>query len=107
MFEDIPTLRADFVQSPPQISSSGVVDPARAVMLEILRGIHYSHERGMTTVLVVRSPGRLWITEAVPPHIDFVTTISRGSEHAVPELTTPVLLVYSHYRSFQRPKANF
>jgi putative hydrolase of the HAD superfamily len=59
-----------------------MVDPAQAVMFEDLsRNLIIPHERGMTTVLVVPKPGQMdhrdafeITSEAVPPHIDFVTS---------------------------------
>ena len=88
MFEDIFDIAAaDFVPKPQAVTYERFferheVDPARAVMFEDLaRNLIIPHERGMTTVLVVPKPGQLdhrdafeILSEAVPPHIDFVTS---------------------------------
>jgi putative hydrolase of the HAD superfamily len=109
MFEDIFDIAAaDFVPKPAAVTyerffERHVVDPARAVMFEDLaRNLIIPHERGMTTVLVVPKPGQMdhrdafeITSEAVPPHIDFVTNdLARFLNDAVPEpKTTPVDLV--------------
>jgi putative hydrolase of the HAD superfamily len=106
MFEDIFDIAAaDFVPKPAAVTyerffERHVVDPARAVMFEDLaRNLIIPHERGMTTVLVVPKPGQMdhgdafeITSEAVPPHIDFVTNdLARFLNDAVPEpKTTPV-----------------
>jgi putative hydrolase of the HAD superfamily len=106
MFEDIFDIAAaDFVPKPAAVTyerffERHVVDPARAVMFEDLaRNLIIPHERGMTTVLVVPKPGQInhrdafeITSEAVPPHIDFVTNdLARFLNDAVPEpKTTPV-----------------
>jgi putative hydrolase of the HAD superfamily len=88
MFEDIFDIAAaDFVPKPQAATyerflERHAVDPARAVMFEDLaRNLVIPHERGMTTVLVVPKPGQMdhrdafeITSEAVPPHIDFVTS---------------------------------
>ena len=109
MFEDIFDIAAaDFVPKPAAVTyerffERHVVDPARAVMFEDLaRNLIIPHKRGMTTVLVVPKPGQMdhrdafeITSEAVPPHIDFVTNdLARFLNDAVPEpKTTPVDLV--------------
>ena len=88
MFEDIFDIAAaDFVPKPQAATyerffERHMVDPAQAVMFEDLaRNLIIPHERGMTTVLVVPKPGQMdhrdafeITSEAVPPHIDFVTS---------------------------------
>ncbi len=88
MFEDIFDIAAaDFVPKPQAATyerffEKHMVDPAQAVMFEDLaRNLIIPHERGMRTVLVVPKPGQTdhrdafeITSEAVPPHIDFVTS---------------------------------
>ncbi|WP_395665210.1 pyrimidine 5'-nucleotidase [Methylocella sp.] len=86
MFEDVfDIVAADFVPKPEAATYERFfdrhgVDPKRAVMFEDLaRNLVVPHERGMTTALVVPKPGQAdhreafeMVTEAAPPHIDFV-----------------------------------
>jgi putative hydrolase of the HAD superfamily len=88
IFEDIFDIAAaDFVPKPQAATyerffERHAVDPARAVMFEDLaRNLIIPHERGMTTVLVVPKPGQMdhraafeITSEAVPPHIDYITS---------------------------------
>ncbi len=88
LFEDVFDIAAaDFVPKPQattyeQFFERHVVDPANAVMFEDLsRNLIVPHERGMTTVLVIPKPGQLdhrdaseITSEAMPAHIDFVTS---------------------------------
>jgi putative hydrolase of the HAD superfamily len=88
MFDDIFDIAAaDFVPKPAAVTyerffERHTVDPAQAVMFEDLaRNLIIPHERGMRTVLVVPKPGQMdhrdafeIASEAVPPHIDFVTS---------------------------------
>jgi putative hydrolase of the HAD superfamily len=87
IFEDIFDIAAaDFVPKPQAATyerffERHAVDPVRAVMFEDLaRNLIIPHERGMTTVLVVPKPGQMdhrdafeITSEAVPPHIDYIT----------------------------------
>jgi putative hydrolase of the HAD superfamily len=88
IFEDIFDIAAaDFVPKPQAATyerffERHAVDPARAVMFEDLaRNLIIPHERGMTTVLVVPKLGQMdhrdafeITSEAVPPHIDYITS---------------------------------
>lgn len=88
MFEDIfDIVAADFTPKPEPAAYERFfarhdVDPTRAVMFEDLpRNLVVPHARGMTTTLVVPKAGKMvqreafeMVSEALPPHIDFVTT---------------------------------
>ncbi|PNG25946.1 pyrimidine 5'-nucleotidase [Methylocella silvestris] len=92
MFEDIfDIVAADFMPKPAaetyqRFFDKHGVDPARSVMFEDLaRNLIVPHARGMTTALVVPKPGQIdhreafeMVTEAAPPHIDFITTDLEG-----------------------------
>ncbi len=87
MFEDIfDIVAADFLPKPEAATYERFfdrhdVDPKRSVMFEDLaRNLIVPHSRGMTTTLVVPKPGQMdhreafeIVSEAAPPHIDFVT----------------------------------
>jgi putative hydrolase of the HAD superfamily len=88
MFEDVfDIVAADFMPKPEAMAYERFfekhgVDPARSVMFEDLaRNLVVPHARGMTTALVVPKPGQMdhreafeIVSEAAPPHIDFVTS---------------------------------
>jgi putative hydrolase of the HAD superfamily len=92
LFEDIFDIAAaDFLPKPAAATyerffDRHMVDPAQAVMFEDLAtNLLIPHEKGMRTVLVVPKPGQtdhretFEITgDAVPPHIDFVTSDLEG-----------------------------
>lgn len=97
LFEDVfDIVSADLVPKPEAAAyhsflTRHAVDATRAAMFEdIPRNLIVPKALGMTTVLVVPSPGALdtreafeIVSEAVPPHIDYVTSDLTGFLQAV------------------------